>query len=490
MTDNSTRSRGLEPVSRPDFDSDADSDLAFAPLINSGREIQVVELSKSGYDPRLWLRPPNSAPVRVHNEKDLLFSRSLSEWRKFLFAAFLPVDFPNSVSEDYLAYQAYDSLQAFFSTITSILSSRALLEGLGVGDANSSATLAMLLTILRDAISHVATIIFAHRFGLHIEPEAKRYRFLADLFNDTAFFLELWSPYLGFWGKGFALCIGEALRAMCGVAAGASKAALSLHFAKSDNLSELSAKEASQETAVSLIGLAIGTIVVRLVEDQRAVITLVVLLVLAHLWTNYHGVRSVHMDSFNKQRASILYSIYKESSVVPSPKQVALKERILTWDGIIRNARNEPVFRIDFAKSFGDAMSADGTGDEIVAVDGLMHTRFIRPYAPGQLGKIKILLWERAEAKHALLAWFMAMDTAWVANNDTPYGDAKSNDLDKPQAVDVDERAGNTDRPGPRAFDDLLWDNLPRCGWDLDMAVMEGGEGVRLDVRASKHKTE
>ena len=164
----------------------------------------------------------------------------------------MPVGFPNSVSSDYLAYQTYDSLQAFFSTITSLLANRALLQGLGVGDANSSATFAMLLTILKDAMSRIATIVFAQRFGLRIEPDAKRYRFLADLFNDTAFFLELYSPYFGSWGKILALTTGEALRALCGVAAGASKAALSMHFAKQDNLAELNAKEASQETAVGL----------------------------------------------------------------------------------------------------------------------------------------------------------------------------------------------------------------------------------------------
>src|SRR5690606_25085134 len=95
------------------------------------------------------------------------------------------------VTDDYLAYQTYDSLQAFFSTITSMLANRAILEGLGVGDASTSATYALLLTVLKDAMSRLATIAFAQRFGLSIEPECKSYRFLADLFNDSAFFLDL-----------------------------------------------------------------------------------------------------------------------------------------------------------------------------------------------------------------------------------------------------------------------------------------------------------
>lgn len=414
--------------------------------------------------------------------------RSLRDWRTFLFSAFLPVDFPKSVSDDYLAYQTYDSLQAFFSTITSLLASRALLQGLGVGDANSSATYAMLLTILRDAISNVATIVFAHRFGLRIEPEAKRYRFLADLFNDTAFFLELCSPYLGFWGKAVAMCTGEALRAICGVAAGASKAALSLYFAKNDNLSELSAKEASQETAVSLVGLLVGTVVVRLVQDPRAVVCLVIALVLAHLWTNYRGVRCVCMSSLNKQRATILFQAYMRSRNVHSPKEIAEEERVLFWNDIIRNAREEPVLRIEFAKSYAHAASDGGVDGEIVVADGPMHTRFVQPWTPGRLGQIRILLWDGAEPKHAILAWFMAMQTAWLTDRDVPYGDAKPSSPYK--AADGDDRRGLVDGREPCASDERLWTLMKLRGWDLGMGVMETGPGVRLSVEMTKRKNE
>lgn len=442
------------------------SSPGFAHLVHSSSDVTVVEVSKSGHDAKFWTRSATGRILAIRRQG------TAKSWAKVIMAAFLPVDFPNSVSSDYLAYQTYDSLQAFFSTITSLLASRALLQGLGVGDASSSATFAMLLTIMRDAVSNVVTIVFAHRFGLSIEPEAKKYRFLADLFNDSAFFLELYSPHLGSWAKAMALCSAEGLRAVCGVAAGASKAALSLHFAKNDNLSELSAKEASQETAVSLVGLLVGTVVVRAVQDHSLVVCLVVALSLAHLWTNYCGVRSVCMTSVNKQRATILFDAYLRSSTVLTPRQVAESERIVFWDGLTHNARHEPVLRILYAKSFGDAMS-NGVRD-IIAVDGPMHTSFIRPYAPGRPGTIKILLWDGASAEHAILAWFMAMDTAWTMTADAPYGDAG---LEKKM------------RP-PRARDDLLWTDLEARGWDLGTAAMETGPGVRLSVERSGCKSE
>ncbi|RDA89718.1 hypothetical protein CP533_2515 [Ophiocordyceps camponoti-saundersi (nom. inval.)] len=476
-------------------------DDGFAKRINQGRCMEVTELSKSGHDPKIWLLtkkgvslshlpsfsypyfyvpPVDSSSPRERVVKKTTQVRAQPEdgmrmksFRKTIMAAFLPVDFPNSVSSDYLAYQTYDSLQAFFSTITSLLSSRALLQGLGVGDADSTATFAMLLTISRDAVSHMVTIVFAHRFGLSIEPEAKKYRFLADLFNDSAFFLELYSPYLGPLTKVLALCSAEGLRAVCGVAAGASKAALSLHFAKNDNLSELSAKEASQETAVSLIGLFVGSLVVRNVQDHNLVVYLVVILSLAHLWTNYRGVRSVCMTSINKQRATILYNAYGMFSDVLTPEQVAESESIVFWDGVIRNTDREPVMRIEFAKNFRHAMS-HGAND-VLLVDGPMHTKFVRPYYPGCPGKIKIMLWDGAKPEHAILAWFMAMDTARATGAANPYGDVK-------EIVDPKWR--------PRARDDALWAGLEAQGWDLDTGAMETGPGVRLGIRVSRSKVE
>lgn len=393
--------------------------------------------------------------------------------------------YPASVSSDYAAYQTYDSLQAFFSTVTSLLANRALLQSLGVGDGDSSATYAMLLTVLKDATSRVSTIVFAHRFGLVMAPEAKKYRFLADVFNDAAFFLELASPYLGPYAKALALCAGETLRAVCGVAAGASKAALSSHFALQDNLSELNAKEASQETAVGLIGLVVGTVVVQLVHDQRAVVLLMLLLVYGHLCMNYKGVRCVELKTLNKQRASILFEWYQTMGYVPTPMKVAEMERILSWDGVIQNAEELPVCRIDFATSFDDAWGPLETRGDVVVVDGFQHTRFVRPFSPKRLADIKIIMWANAEPEHVILAWFTAMQTAYVMEERVPYGDARRRDFyrrpdDQSPSRLIDTRFGG-------ARDELLWEKMERYSWDLKTAALETGSSVRVSQSGSRY---
>lgn len=418
----------------------------------------------------------------------------MRNWRKALFDAFLPVGFPHSVSEDYLAYQTYDSLQAFFSTITSLLANRALLQGLGVGDANSSATFAMLLTIFKDAMSRVTTIVFAQQYGLRIEPDAKKYRFLADLFNDTAFFLDLYSPYFGSWGKILALTAGQSLRALCGVAAGASKAALSMHFAKHDNLAELNAKEASQETAVGLIGLLVGTLVVKYIEDHRSVVYLMTILVFAHLYMNYLAVRSVRMDTFNRQRATILFKEYLKTGRVLTPAEVNRRESIIFWNPKVRNQHGQTISHIEMAQSYWHAMGGHRPCINIAMVDGSMYTQFIWSHASTRVTPIKILLWKGAKPVHAISAWFMAMEIAWLMQRGKGYT-AKIDRIFCGQSrnewkVEEDAKDAELGVYKKRYNDDQLWKALAAKGWNLESQAFETQAPVRLSAQPRPRKEE
>ncbi|TQV95172.1 DUF647 domain-containing protein [Cordyceps javanica] len=451
------------------------TDASVTTLISSGSEVEVSELDKSGHVQKKWLYEPSGRIIHLRPEGHTndLFSRSLREWKKILSDSFLPVGFPHSVSSDYLAYQTFDSLQAFFSTITSLLANRALLQGLGVGDANSSATFALLLTILRDATSRVATIVFAHRFGLRIEPDAKRYRFLADLFNDSAFFLELYSPYLSPWGKVAFLSVGEALRALCGVSAGASKAALSMHFAKHDNLAELNAKEASQETAVGLIGLLVGTVVVKVIEDHRSVVCLMIVLVFGHLWMNYLGVCSVQMTTLNRQRATILFQEYLRTGNVLSPAEISKREYIIAWRPSVLNRHGHRVADIELATSFGHAMSSS-TGP-VKLLDGDKFTLAVTPAAAHRYAKIRILLWEDVLPKQAIMAWFVAVEMAWIMDGETGLTPGLERVFSKEGPV--------VDGYVKHYTSKELWTSMSKKGWDLSTQSLETAAPVRLVAR-------
>ena len=81
--------------------------------------------------------------------------------------AFLPQGYPTSVSDDYLAYQIWDTvqvhsycvlesgnvvlslLQAFCSSITGTLATMAVLKGVGVGDSTATPLAATLTWMLK-----------------------------------------------------------------------------------------------------------------------------------------------------------------------------------------------------------------------------------------------------------------------------------------------------------------------------------------------------
>ncbi|KAF7620013.1 hypothetical protein AFLA_001631 [Aspergillus flavus NRRL3357] len=294
-------------------------------------------------------------------------SWSLSSLTSLLVEVFLPAGYPHSVSDDYVPYQIFDSLQAFSSSIAGLLSSRAVLQGVGVGNADASPTAALLLHILQDTSGRISTILFAHRVGTALEPECKMYRLAADVFNDAAMILDCLSPMIpaGF-GRVTVLSTAGVLRALCGVAGGSSKASLSAHFSRWGNLAEVNAKDSSQETIISLIGMLVGSFVVSRVTSYTATWISLVMLLTMHLSLNYAAVRSVQMTSLNRQRANIVFSTLLNSDTdldianfnpthethptpkhskatqsqkqwqIPTPAQVSKQEKIFETDGILR----------------------------------------------------------------------------------------------------------------------------------------------------------
>ncbi|KAK8224569.1 vitamin B6 photo-protection and homoeostasis-domain-containing protein [Phyllosticta capitalensis] len=177
--------------------------------------------------------PPRGHPKQYATAADIFLQSSRKNARIY-FNTRSTSFFPLAIRKD--------SLQAFSSSIAGMLSSRAVLEGVGVGDADATPTKALLLSVVQSSAGRVATILFAARLGTALEPECKSWRLAADFFNDTGMLLDMLSPGVPAGVPRTAvLSFASILRALCGVAAGSSKASLSAHFAKEGNLGELNA---------------------------------------------------------------------------------------------------------------------------------------------------------------------------------------------------------------------------------------------------------
>ncbi|KAG5059563.1 hypothetical protein JHK87_000592 [Glycine soja] len=249
-------------------------------------------------------------------------------WRRLL-QAFVPEGFPSSVTADYVPFQIWDLLQGLSTYIRTMLSTQALLSAIGVGEKSATVIGATFQWFLRDLTGMLGGILFTFYQGSNLDSNAKMWRLVADLMNDLGMLMDLISPLFPS-AFVFVVCLGSISRSFTGVASGATRAALTQHFALQDNAADISAKEGSQETVATMIGMALGMLVARLTIGHPLAIWFSFLsLTVFHMYANYRAVRCLALNSLNPERSSILLQHFMETGQVLSPKQVSSQEHVL-----------------------------------------------------------------------------------------------------------------------------------------------------------------
>ena len=77
---------------------------------------------------------------------------------------------------------------------------------------------------------------------------------------------------------------------------GATRTAITQHQARSDNISDVAAKDGSQETLVNLAALVVNLYLLPVVSgDEGLIWTLFVFMTLLHLWANYREIGRAHV---------------------------------------------------------------------------------------------------------------------------------------------------------------------------------------------------
>ncbi|CAN6628574.1 hypothetical protein TRVA0_011S03158 [Trichomonascus vanleenenianus] len=441
---------------------------------------------------------------------------STTEVLQSLINVFLPTGYPNSVSPDYIDYQIYDSIQAFSSSIASLFANRAVLSAVGVGDESATSTSALFMKIIQETVGRLGTILFAWKLGSALEPEAKKYRYVADLVNDSAIVFDCMSPM--FPGskntKIILLCMSGLLRSICGVMAGGSRAALTLHFTDplKGSIADVNAKDQSQETVITLMGMLTGSIVVGAVKGEGFGMWVTVLLLLAlHLWTNYQAVSSVIIRVLNRQRTNIVFSdivcslpefqraystnangAQAMSRLVLTPRKTAAKERILESDGLLRwytsvstakTTHDRVVGRARFGPFRAVLESQRKTSkttnfEELFAASDTLKSGYVLGYevdaCTGDVLVTICLVSDHSLAGNAdLRAWAHALLVAVNINPKTTTSQYTS-----PMDVIVETR-----KIVSKLFDDLdVAGALKAAGWELDKSAIQPGPNCSIRI--------
>lgn len=244
-------------------------------------------------------------------------------------SAFAPEGFPNSVTRDYLPFQIWDSLQGLSTYIRMMLSTQALLSAIGVGEKSATVIGATFQWFLRDLSGMLGGILFTFYQGSNLDSNAKMWRLVADLMNDLGMLMDLISPLFPS-AFVFILCLGSLSRSFTGVASGATRAALTQHFALQDNAADISAKEGSQEMVATMAGMALGMFLAHVTRGHSLAIWFSFLsLTMFHMYANYKAVRCLSLDTLNDERSSLLLQHFMKTGQVLSAETVSKEEHVL-----------------------------------------------------------------------------------------------------------------------------------------------------------------
>ena len=244
---------------------------------------------------------------------------------------------------DYLSFQLLDCVQAASSYLRGVLTLHATLRGAGLGADDAAAAAAVYAFILKEGSSHIGSLVFAWRLGQKFDGEVRFYRLAADLANDVGLTLELIAPLAGATWFLPLTCTANVAKALCGVAAGATRVAISAHFASSTSggasVGEMAAKEGAQETAVTLLGLLLGLRLASVLNTSVAVqLIAFAVLTLIHIAANYAAVRVLQLRTLSRSRLLLLVDHYRawrartQSSGPwhpPSPAELALVDPVV-----------------------------------------------------------------------------------------------------------------------------------------------------------------
>ncbi|KAI3467248.1 hypothetical protein Pfo_023911 [Paulownia fortunei] len=270
-----------------------------------------------------------TATITVAGDSVRKSARRFNHISRRILDAFVPEGFPSSVTPDYVPFQIWDSLQGLSTYMRTMLSTQALLSAIGVGEKSATVIGATFQWFLRDLTGMLGGILFTFYQGANLDSNAKMWRLVADLMNDLGMLMDLVSPLFPS-AFVFIVCLGSISRSFTGVASGATRAALTQHFALQNNAADISAKEGSQETVATMIGMALGMLLARITMGHSMAIWFCFLsLTIFHMYANYKAVRCLSLATLNCERSSILLFHYMETGQVLSPKQVSVMEHVL-----------------------------------------------------------------------------------------------------------------------------------------------------------------
>lgn len=276
---------------------------------------------------------------RLEERDDRSVVDKLIAW---LTRVYLPVGFPYTVSQDYLAYTTYRIAQNLASAIMTVLSTECLLYGLGLG-GKVKATAAASAWVLKDGIGYFTKIWFGTIAGRQFDLDPKSWRISADIVEDIGGAMEVIMPLIRF--PGSFLVIASLTNVLKGIAAMTGTATRHVIYRQlvaggAENIGDVATKGESQGVTCKMLGLAAGVAISsRLGQNYPRLLVAYGICAVIHLAANWRSMECVQFSFFNSQRLAIALRHRFDGLPIPSPTEVSKFEKIILppWGGFQGN---------------------------------------------------------------------------------------------------------------------------------------------------------
>ncbi|KAH8945225.1 hypothetical protein BDL97_12G029800 [Sphagnum fallax] len=246
---------------------------------------------------------------------------------------FLPSGFPDSVSDDYMPYMLWQFPTNVTGWICSTLVTSSLLKAVGIGGDGSSAAAAAaaIKWVSKDGLGTVGRLFIGGRFGSLFDEDPKQWRMYADFIGSAGSIFELATPLAP--GAFLLLAsLGNLTKATAKGLKDPSFRVIQNHFAVSENVGDVAAKEEVWGVAGQLVGLAFGVLLLRTPGVSTSYWELVATWACIrslHLWLRYQTLGVLCFSTINYKRAVILIEAHLSGIPLPGWEECNLAEQLL-----------------------------------------------------------------------------------------------------------------------------------------------------------------
>ena len=204
--------------------------------------------------------------------------------------------------------------------------------GVGSGAVPATAVAASIKWITKDGVGALGRLFVGGRLGLYIDQHPREWRMAADIIITVGLSLEIATV---FFPSQFLLLAGTGnfARALAKGMAKPSFRVIQQHFARDNNIGEVSAKEESWEVAGQFTGLLTSVAILSALQDANGWEPILVTWAIfhsVHVVCRFIALRCLQFDSLSLVRSSILIQMHLDGEPLADPATMSQKQQFLT----------------------------------------------------------------------------------------------------------------------------------------------------------------